>query len=188
MTSKIEASAALPQEWFTRGWRRVELDNVDPIVVQPELKVASQHEIHPVLTVQLIHHNYKRVLYPFLPGSFTDPLLACIELYPDQLMASSTNRVPCFSTLVLCVFHASSLILASCTSRGEWVNKAFVWVRSTGDWIAHNTLHYFHDKDAWSWDILLLVNISLLGLFYPQASLSNFPLAHLTQEPYPYGI
>jgi len=39
--------------------------------------------------VQLIHHNYKRVLYPLLTGRFIDPLLACIELYHDQLMASS---------------------------------------------------------------------------------------------------
>jgi len=48
--------------------------------------------------VQLTHHNYKRVVYPLLTGSFTDPLLAYIKLYLEQLMASSSIREPCVNT------------------------------------------------------------------------------------------
>ena len=41
--------------------------------------------VDPSRVKQLPYHLncviYKRVLYPFLPGSFTDPLVACIVFY-----------------------------------------------------------------------------------------------------------
>ena len=63
-----------------------------------------------------------------------------------------------------------------------WMSE-FVWVRSTGDWIAHTTLLYFHDKGVQGWDTLLLVNIRCMVLFCAQASLPSFPFAHLTRGP-----
>ena len=59
--------------------------------------------------------------------SFTDPLPACIELYADQLMVSSTTRVPCFCVCL------PRLVIDISTSHKGWMSELHICM-NTFDW------------------------------------------------------